>query len=229
MLRCADLCAGLDQVDAELAKLEDEDNVMHQDMVQQAIDDVSMKYQAVVHTHVNGLEQEGLAVMRIPEQSCPPLPSPVRGPPPSPPTAWLLQRTAVTAGGCAAQAPGTFAAEDEEAIDAEIAALHKQLAERTAEHQHLRQQLAEEEQQGCAALLPLPGTRLADRQLLFRRARCAEKLPQLQSAVGAAAPAVSGRLVQEVSALGERCSNIAQETKSQLDKVTHTCQPGSQP
>ena len=67
---------------------------------------------------------------------------------------------------------------------------------------------------------------LPDRQLLFRRARCAEKLPQLQSAVGAAAPAVSGRLVQEVSALGERCSNIAQETKSQLDKVMHTCQPG---
>ena len=60
-----------------------------------------------------------------------------------------------------AQAPGTFAAEDEEAIDAEIAALHKQLAERTAEHQHLRQQLAEEEQQGCAALLPLSGRRLA--------------------------------------------------------------------
>ena len=50
---------------------------------------------------------------------------------------------------------------DEEAIDAEIAALHKQLAERTAEHQHLRQQLAEEEQQGCAALLPLSGRRLA--------------------------------------------------------------------
>ena len=71
---------------------------MHQDMVQQvrhpgtfrlssqpkgavsaaqAIDTVSMKYQAVVHTHVNGLEQEGLAVMRIPEQSCPPLPSQV--------------------------------------------------------------------------------------------------------------------------------------------------------
>ena len=79
---------------------------MHQDMVQQvrhpgafrlssqpkgavsaaqAIDDVSMKYQAVVHTHVNGLEQEGLAVMRIPEQSCPPLPSQVSSPPPSPP------------------------------------------------------------------------------------------------------------------------------------------------
>ena len=66
-----------------------------------------------------------------------------------------------------AQAPGTFAAEDEEVIDAEIAALHKQLAERTAEHQHLRQQLAEEEQQGCAALLPLPGTRLADASSCF--------------------------------------------------------------
>ena len=83
-------------MDAELAKLEDEDNVMHQDMVQQAIDDVSMKYQAVVHTHVNGLEQEGLAVMRIPEQSCPPLPSQVSSPPPSLPT-WLLQRSSVTA------------------------------------------------------------------------------------------------------------------------------------
>ena len=90
---------------------------MHQDMVQQvrhpgafrlssqpkgavsaaqAIDDVSMKYQAVVHTHVNGLEQEGLAVMRIPEQSCPPLPSQVSSPPPSLPT-WLLQRSSVTA------------------------------------------------------------------------------------------------------------------------------------
>ena len=175
MLCCADLCAGLDQVDAELAKLEEEDNVMHQDMVQQvrhpgafrlssqpkgavsaaqAIDDVSMKYQAVVHTHVNGLEQEGLAVMRIPEQSCPPLPSQVSSPPPSPP--HLVAATQLGHSNLmSAQAPGTFAAEDEEAIDAEIAALHKQLAERTAEHQHLRQQLAEEEQQGCAALLPL--------------------------------------------------------------------------
>ena len=96
-----------------------------------------------------------------------------------------------------AQAPGTFAAEDEEAIDAEIAALHKQLAERTAEHQHLRQQLAEEEQQGCAARRCLAGG-LPDRQLLLRRARCAEKLPQLQSAVGAAAPAVSGRVHREL-------------------------------
>ena len=219
---------------------------MHQDMVQQvrhpgafrlssqpkgavsaaqAIDDVSMKYQAVVHTHVNGLEQEGLAVMRIPEQSCPPLPSQVSSPPPSPP--HLVAATQLG--------------------HSNLMSLRRRarLLRRTRRPSTPRSPLCTSNSPRerpstsiCGSSWPRRNSKGAplccrclaggspDRQLLFRRARCAEKLPQLQSAVGAAAPAVSGRLVEEVSALGERCSNIAQETKSQLDKVMHTCQPG---
>ena len=73
------LCTGLDHVDVALTELEDEDNVMHADMVQRSIDDTTAQYQASVQRSFDALEREGLTVMRMPLQSV--LPA-------APPVAW---------------------------------------------------------------------------------------------------------------------------------------------
>jgi hypothetical protein len=127
------LCTGLDHVDVALTELEDEDNVMHADMVQRSIDDTTAQYQASVQRSFDALEREGLTVMRMPLQSVLPAAPPV-----------------------ASRVAGTFVAAEEEAIDAELRELRRRLAARTTERQRLEQQHRAEEKAGafCAEALP---------------------------------------------------------------------------
>lgn len=130
----ADLCAGLDTMDAALTELEDEDNVMHADLVHQAIDDATDLYRAAVQQGFDTLEREGLAVMRMPR---------------------VLSAPAQCVTACGYEG-GVFVAAEEASLDAELCELRRKLAVRGAELRHLEQEYRLSESSGakCAEVLP---------------------------------------------------------------------------
>lgn len=130
----ADLCTGLDTMDAVLTELEDEGNVMHADLVHQAIDDATELYRAAVQQSFDTLEREGLVVMRMPHVHAAPAP---RVP------------------DCGYEG-GTFVAAEEAALDAELCELRKKLAVRGADCRRLEQEYRLSERAGakCAEVLP---------------------------------------------------------------------------
>jgi hypothetical protein len=97
----------------------------------QAINEATSRYQAGMSRSLAAVEQEALAVMRMPRQTQPSrLPAPRQS--------------------------GTFCAADEISIDTELSELRALLATRTVERQSLQQQRRAEEKTGaaCGEILP---------------------------------------------------------------------------
>lgn len=149
---CADLCTGLDTMELALTELEDGDNVMHADLVHQAIDDATERYRAGVQQSFDALEQEGLVVMRMPIKSSAPAPR---------------------AAACGF-AGGVFVAAEEAAIDAELCELRRRLAARGAECRRLEQEYRLSERAGakCAEVLPAVQRAVGSRGEFTRRLVC---------------------------------------------------------